>query len=173
MMSYRTRNWTKAVPTRRRPKQPPKSGRGMKRTRTESEVEASLLEERQEARAGTASEPGRLVVLYGAVVRPKVLCRQGHKGDNKFMMLFVAVPRRPKATTSTGYAVARSPGSGLCTFQPARVSATRLRSGRSSQQWPAFRRVVLLAVVCARPSSSPRFRNSTVFRRAVYGGLPG
>ncbi|KAL1378687.1 hypothetical protein pipiens_015424 [Culex pipiens pipiens] len=59
-------------------------------------IEASLLEERQEAetghtricRAGTASEPGRLVVLYGAVVRPKVQCRQGHKGDNKFMMLF-------------------------------------------------------------------------------------
>ncbi|KAL1396355.1 hypothetical protein pipiens_010574 [Culex pipiens pipiens] len=37
----------------------------------------------------------------------------------------------------------------------------------ASQQWPAFRRVVLPVVVCARPSSSPRFRNSTVFRRAV------
>ncbi|XP_052565930.1 uncharacterized protein LOC128093393 [Culex pipiens pallens] len=68
-----------------------KGGRGKNRTRTESEVEASLLQERQGAGtghtrtclAGTASEPGRLVV-----VRPKVLRKQGHKGDNKYMVLF-------------------------------------------------------------------------------------
>ncbi|KAL1380660.1 hypothetical protein pipiens_003552 [Culex pipiens pipiens] len=37
----------------------------------------------------------------------------------------------------------------------------------ASQPWPAFRRVALPVVDRARPSSSPRFRNSTVFRRAV------
>ncbi|EDS26031.1 conserved hypothetical protein [Culex quinquefasciatus] len=48
----KTWDWTKAVPTRRRPKQPPKSGRGKKRIRTESKVETSFLEERQEAETG-------------------------------------------------------------------------------------------------------------------------
>ncbi|EDS27018.1 conserved hypothetical protein [Culex quinquefasciatus] len=313
----KTWDWTKAVPTRRRPKQPPKSGRGKKRIRTESKVETSFLEERQEAETGHTRT-----------------CRatkkkQGHKGDNKFMMLFEdgaskalskdvivigdkdtrspeATPTRPVSltrssgtkppakywhrrgdrlrpisergagqlinwackaaeggaddpmqspsangkrgsatnttilqtldeasdagggekgsrstrmprhrpikttgaptytptpgqtsspspaanapisiaahilpTTSTGYAVgpsapdAPSPND-LVLPAVVCVLSSQLCFGNSSAfrkvilpAVPAFRRVVLLAVVCARPSSSPRFRNSTVFRRAV------
>ncbi|KAL1402755.1 hypothetical protein pipiens_019657, partial [Culex pipiens pipiens] len=86
-----------------------------KRTRTKSEVEASLLEERQEAdtghtrtcRAGTASEPGRLVVLYGAVVRPKVLRRQGHAftGGGTYETGFVDEVKRNETTNEVSYVV--------------------------------------------------------------------